>query len=274
MKVNTAITYEKKDGIATITKINADTGYSMSRDVVVQMKRALLDAQDDDAVRVIVITSESGVHQGAYAVNQGMEEPGGEEPLHIREFIYYGHQVASLIEQMEKPVIGVIKKQAVGGGLEILHPCDFIIAAEDALLSQPEVESCTIAGWGGCQRVTRIVNWRKAKKVLMLGLAVTGKEAEEIGLITEAVPLEKVDETVAWYAQRIKDVAPHSVALTKAAMRRAWEGSHESGLAYERELTSLLLTEGIFKEMTAAMIRGEKPEIKPMIHITNGEAWK
>ncbi len=274
MKEYTAITYEKEDGIATITKVNADTGYSMSRDVIVQMRRALLDAQDDDDIRVIVITSESGIHQGAYAVNQGMEQPTGGEPLHIREFIYYGHNVASLIERMEKPVIGVIKKQAVGGGLETLHPCDFIIAAEDAQLSQPEVESCTIAGWGGCQRVSRIVNWRKAKKMLMLGLLVSGKEAEEIGLVTEAVPFDQVDETVRWYIDRLKNVAPHSVALTKAAMLKVWEGSHEAGLSYERELTSLLLTEGIFKEMTDAMAHGEKPEIKPYRHLTNKEEWK
>lgn len=274
MQEYTAIRFEKADGVATITKCNADTGYSMSRDVVVQMRRALLDAADDDAVRVIVITSESGVHQGAYAVNQGMEQEEGDRPLHIREFIHYGHDVARLMETMEKPIIGVIKKQAIGGGLETLHPCDFLIAADEAEISQPEVESCTIAGWGGCQRVSRMVNWRKAKKILMLGLPVSGKEAAEIGLVTESAPLDKVDETVQWYIDRLMNVAPHSVALTKTAMRKVWETNHQAGLDIEKELSALLISDGYFKDMTAAMMAGETPEIKPLTHITNGPLWK
>lgn len=274
MQQYTAISYEKKAGVATITKINADTGYSMSRDVVVQMRRALLDAAEDDGILAIVITSESGVHQGAYAVNQGMEQEDGGRPLHIREFIQYGHAVARLIETMEKPVIGVIKKQAVGGGLETLHPCDFLIAAEDAVLSQPEVETCTIAGWGGCQRVSRIANWRQAKKVLMLGLPVTGREAAEIGLVTEAVPLDQVDATVQAYIDRLRQVAPQSVALTKSAMRKVWESDHESGLGYERELSALLLSEGMFKEMTDAIMAGKAPQTKPYTHLTNGPEWR
>lgn len=274
MEAYTAISYEKREGTAIITKINRDTGYSMSRDVVVQMRRALLDAAEDDAVQVIVITSESGIHQGAYAVNQGMEQEGGNEPLHIRELIRYGHAVARLIETMEKPVIGVIGKQAVGGGLEILHACDFLIAAEDAQLSQPEVETCTIAGWGGCQRVTRITNWRRAKKFLMLGLPVSGKEAEEIGLVTETVPADALEGTVQQYVKRLKEVAPHSVALTKSAMRKAWEGGHEFGLEYEQELSALLLSEGRFKTMTDAVMAGRKPEIAPYTHLTYGPEWR
>lgn len=273
MQEYTAIRFEKTGGVATITKINPDTGYSMSRDVVVQMRRALLDAAADDAVSVVVITSESGVHQGAYAVSQGMEQEDGRRPLHIREFIQYGHQVARLIETMEKPVIGVIKKQAVGGGLEILHPCDFIIAAEDAEISQPEVETCTIAGWGGCQRVSRMVSWRRAKKILMLGLPVTGREAAELGLVTEAVPPDKVDETVRWYIERLQAMAPHSVALTKTAMRRVWEGDHVSGLEFEQTLCALLLSEGYQAEIIDDMMAGRPRIIKPLTHITSGPLW-
>ena len=243
MEAYTAISYEKREGTATITKINRDTGYSMSRDVVVQMRRALLDAAEDDAVQVIVITSESGIHQGAYAVNQGMEQEGGNEPLHIRELIRYGHAVARLIETMEKPVIGVIGRQA-------------------------------IAGWGGCQRVSRITNWRRAKKFLMLGLPVSGREAEEIGLVTEAVPADALADTVQRYIKRLKEVAPHSVALTKAAMRRVWEEGHSSGLAYEQELSALLLSEGRFKAMTDAVMAGRKPEIAPYTHLTYGPEWR
>ena len=270
----TDIRFEKANGVATITKTNAQLGFCMSREVVVQMKHALLDASQDDAVTVIVITSEGGIHQGAYAVSQGMEQENGRRPLHVREFIQYGHQVARLIETMEKPVIGVIKKQAVGGGLETLHPCDFIIAAEDAEISQPEVETCTIAGWGGCQRVSRIVNWRKAKRILMLGLPVSGKEAEEIGLITEAVPLERVDETVQWYIDRLQAMAPHSVALTKTAMRKVWESDHVSGLEFEQNLCALLLSEGYQAQMIDDMIAGKPRKVEPLTHITNGPLWR
>ncbi len=91
---------KKADGVATITKTNAQIGYCMSRELTVQMKQALLDAAQDDDITVIVITSEGGIHQGAYAVSQGMEQEDGKRPLHVREFIQYGHDVARLIETM------------------------------------------------------------------------------------------------------------------------------------------------------------------------------
>lgn len=268
----TCMTYEVKDRVATITKTNEQHGYCMSQELLVEEIRALHEAAEDDEVKVIVITSASGIHQGAYAVSKHVM--AGATPMQVREVIAKGHELDRLIETIEKPVIGVVKKEAVGGGFETLQPCDFIICAEDAKFQQPEVESGTIAGWGGIQRLSRMIGWRNAQRMLLAGEPVYGKEAVEIGIATKAVPLEEVDAAVKELCSRLKQFPSQSLAYTKTDMHKAWEMDLRSAIDFEIQALSVLMAEGLHRDSIPMIMRGEEPVFPEYHKLIRGKEWK
>ncbi len=202
-----AVKYEKNDGVARIIKNNPPE-YGMTRDVLVEMKRALKDAEHDAEIAVIVIGSAGGFHMGATVFGEVGEKDWNLSPLEFREISQVAHALFRYIETLEKPVIGVAEAGAVGGGFENLHACDFVIASETATFSQPEVTLGISPGWGASQRIPRMIGWRKAKEFLLMGLEINGKEAEEMGLITRAVPLADVEAEVLHFCEKLKVCAP------------------------------------------------------------------
>lgn len=269
-----SILYEKKDGVAKITKNNPPE-YGMTRGVLGEMRKALEDARSDDEVSVIIITAGGeGFHSGALVFGE-IKKDWAFTPLEFREIIQIGHGLFRMIETLEKPVIGVAKAGALGGGLENLHGCDFVIAADTAKFSQPEVSLGLICGWGGTQRVPRLVGWRKAKEILLAAREITGKEAEELGLINKAVPLEKVDEEVQALAERLKKCAPTALAFTKLAMNKVWETDYSSGLNYEVEAEGLAISSGEFSaDVFKSFQEGKEPVFKKPKRLTSGPEWR
>lgn len=267
----TAIRYELGDGIATITKQNAEEHYMMSRAVTVEMLRALKDARNDDSVRVVVITSE-GVHHGAAVVSEALM--GGATIMQTREVLQLGHELCELIETIEKPVIGVVKTEAVGGGFETLQPCDFLICADSASFCQPEVSYGIIAGWGGVQRLSRMMGWRQAQKFLLLGEPVSGKEAERLGIVTQSVPLEEVDKVVQELCSKLLKLPLQALAATKIDLKRAHDMTQSDALACEVELMCGLLAEGLFATALQAAMQGQAHEFPPYHRLRSEEGWE
>lgn len=269
-----SILYEKREGVATITKNNPPE-YGMTRGIVVEMRKALQDARNDDEISVIVITAGgAGFHSGALVFGE-VRKDWAFTPLEFREIIQVGHELFRMIETLEKPVIGVAKGGALGGGLENLHACDFVIAAESASFSQPEVTLGLICGWGGTQRVPRLVGWRKAKEILLAAREITGKEAEELGLINKAVPVEEVDEEVKALAERLKKCSTTALAYTKLAMNKVWETDYSSGLNYEVEAEGMAISSGDFNaEVFKTFQEGKEPLFKKVGRLTSGPEWR
>jgi enoyl-CoA hydratase/carnithine racemase len=267
------ISYLKADGIATIIK-NNPPDYGMTVGVIVEMRQALIDARNDEDISVIIITAGGkGFHAGALVFGE-IRKDWEYTPMEFREIIQIGHKLYRMIETLEKPVIGVAKAGALGGGLENLHACDFVIAADTAKFSQPEVTLGLIAGWGGTQRLPRLVGWRKAKEILMAGIEITGKEAEAIGLINKAVPLDAVDEEVRKLSEKLKKCAPVALAYTKLAMKKVWETDYLSGLDYEIEAEGMTISSGEFNaEVFKAFVEGREPAFKKRKRITTGPEW-
>jgi enoyl-CoA hydratase/carnithine racemase len=269
-----SIRYDKADGVATITKANPPL-YGMNLGVLVEMREALLDARNDVDVSVIVITAGGdGFHMGAVAFGD-VREDWVFSPLEFREIIQIGHELFRLIETLEKPVIGVAKGGAVGGGFENLHACDFVIAADSARFSQPEASLGLIPGWGGTQRVTRKIGWMKAKEILLAGIELSGTEAADIGLITRAVALDEVDDAVGELCERLKKMAPVALMYTKLAMNKVWETDHRSGLDYEVEAEGMVISSGEFHAgVFADFLAGRQPTFAKRHRITGGPEWR
>ena len=269
-----AILYEKSDGVATITKNNPPQ-YGMTLAVLVEMEKALIDAANDDDIAVIVITAGGeGFHMGAVVFGE-IRSDWKFTPLEFREITQAGHELCRMIETLEKPVIGVAKAGAVGGGFENLHACDFVVASDTARFSQPEVTLGMICGWGGTQRLPRLVGWRKAKQLLMEGIEVTGSEAEEIGLITRAVPVEQVDDVVTALCNRLKACGPVAMGYTKLAMNKVWETDYRTGLDYEVEASAMVNTAGEFTaEVFEDFLAGRQPTFTRRQRAVSTPTWR
>ncbi|MDY0065629.1 MAG: enoyl-CoA hydratase/isomerase family protein [Steroidobacteraceae bacterium] len=272
--MNESIRYEKAHGVATLTKTNAQYRQGMTREVLVGLKRGLEDARDDAAIRVVVITaSGDGFHEGARVVDQ-LRPDMTYTPMEFREIVRFGQELTRQIERLEKPVIGVAKGGARGGGFEMLHACDFVIAALEARFSQPEVLFGLIAGWGGTQRAPRMVAWRRAKELLLCGDEISGEEAAELGLITRAAPLDRVDAEVQALIARLMKASPLAQGATKLAMNKAWEAHLEAGLDYEMEAQAALTAYREFPAYMQALGEGRAAEFVRHQRLTGGPDWK
>ncbi len=269
-----SILYEKADGVATITKNNAPQ-YGMTLSVVSEMKQALVDANNDEDILVVVITAGGeGFHMGAVVLG---EANGDWEftPIEFKEALLTGQNLFRLIETTEKPIIGVAKAGAVGGGFENLHACDFVIAGDTARFSQPEASLGMICGWGGTQRLPRMVGWRKAKELLIEGIEVSGTEAAELGLVTRAVPVDQVDGEVAALCARLNRNGPVAMGYTKLAMNKVWETDLSSGLDFEVEASGMVNGSAEFTaEVFQDFLEGRQPTFKKRKRITSDAKWR
>lgn len=151
-----------------------------------------------------------------------------------------------------KPLIAAINGLAIGGGLEIALACDIRIAAENARLGLPEVTLGLIPGWGGTQRLPRLIPWCKAAEIIFTGKIIDASEALRINLINSVVPYANLMSTAAEYAEAICRVSPLAVQAAKKAMLRGCDVSLEKGLELENHLVShVLKTEDCIEGMTA-----------------------
>ena len=189
MKPN-CIRYEMSESVARIVKNNPPQ-YGMTKEMLIEMKWAIEDAGKDSDISVVVISADGdGFQLGATVFGEMENKDWNLSPLEWRDNSKFAYTLFRAIETLEKPVIRVAKTGAVGGGLENLHACDFVTASENAKFSQPEVNLGLIAGWGGTQRLTRLVGWRKARELLLTGVEIDGKEAEAIGIISNVMTSE------------------------------------------------------------------------------------
>lgn len=269
MQLNSLI-YEKSNGIARITKNNPPQ-YGMTLEVLLEMKQVLEDAARDEDIAVIVISAGGeGFHMGAVVFGEVKNADWNLTPVEFREIGQFARTLFRYIETLEKPVIGVAKAGAVGGGFENLHVCDFVIAADTAKFSQPEVKLGLCTGWGGSQRLTRMVGWRKAKELLLTGREIDGREAERIGAITKSVPLDQVDAAVDALCDELKLCAPVASGYTKLAMNKVWETDHRTGLDFEVEAWGMVNSQGEFNaDVFDDFLNGRQPSFKKYKKITS-----
>lgn len=268
-----SIKYEKKNGVATITKDNPETEYGMSKDVLIEAQQALNNAKNDTDVRVIILTTtDNAIHNYACVVNEH-KETCDFPALEFRDLLQVGHKFACTIETLEKPVIGVASGGAIGGGLETLLACDFIIAAETATFMFPEITCGIIVGWGTSQRLPRMVGMKKAKYMLMTGEEIDGREAAQIGLVTKAVALNKVEDEVKSLCDKLTSFSPTAMNFMKQSVNKAWDTDYRSGLDYEIEAASLNFSHGDFTHFVKSIGEGKQAEFKAVPKVTNSPDW-
>jgi len=161
-----------------------------------------------------------------------------------------------------KPMIAAINGAALGGGLEMALACDLRIASEHAIFGMPEVTLGLIPGWGGTQRLPRIIPLAKAAELLLTGRPISAQEAFRIGLINKVVPLAELMPAARAMAETICKRAPLAVRAAKQAMMQGVDLPLEDGLKLERKLNDFLVDTQDFDEGCRAYLESRKPMFK------------
>jgi enoyl-CoA hydratase len=269
----TTLRYRKADAVATIVKCRVPDN-RMTQRMHEELERCVDDVAADAEVRVLVLDAEGkdgGFHGG---VDLDAVMSAATPALVARELVLRGHRLVEKMTDLPVPIVGVVRGGARCGGLEVLYGCDFVIAGKDARFSQDEVHLGLIAGWGGTQRLPRLVGPRKAAQLILLGEHIDGAEAERIGLITRAVRKEEIDAELQRLVASLKRASPTVMGLAKKALKVAREAPLSVGLAYEAEAFSLCMTTPQSREAWNAYFGKRAPEFAPEPHLKKGEDWR
>jgi len=253
------IIYEKNEDVATITLNRPEALNAFSKEVVEEILHALEDVKTDEAVRVVVLT---GAGEKAFSAGADIKTMVGMTALKARELSFMGEKLCVGLENLEKPVIAAINGYALGGGLEVAMSCDLRIASENAKMGQTEINIGLIPGWGGTQRLTRLVGMTKAKELVFTGRIIDAKTAEQIGIVNMVVPADKFRETVSQFAKDLASKAPVALKVAKALINKGSDIGLESALALEREGFGVVGSSEDLKEGVSAFTEKRKPVFK------------
>jgi len=251
--------YEKSEGIATIILNRPEALNAFSREVVEEIIHALDDVRNDENVRVVVLT---GAGEKAFSAGADIKSMIGMTVLKARELSLMGEKLCLALENLEKPVIAALNGYAVGGGLEVAMSCDLRIASENARMGQTEINIGLIPGWGGTQRLTRLIGQTKAKELVFTGRMIDAKTAEQLGIINMVVPRDKFKETVRQFALELASKAPVAVRIAKALINKGADISLDSAVALEREGFGVVASTDDLKEGVSAFTEKRKPIFK------------
>ncbi len=260
MEQSSPLESEIVDGVLKLTKNNPDSSFGISLAMWEALTGAMDRAEQDDAIRAVVIDAAGkGFHRGAVMVAElkpSMEELGKAD---FRHLVQMGQALGRQIAALPKPVIGIARGGALGGGLELLLRSDFIYTTHQAQFSFPEVTLGFVAAWGGTQWGGRTIALRRAQEMLLLGEPVTGRRAEEINLVTRSFESDKaLYDYVESVLERLKFCSPASFASTKACLSALWEGPLEYGERVEMEEETAAMATGDFLKGLSAWAEGNR----------------
>jgi enoyl-CoA hydratase len=251
--------YEKRDGIAFVTFNRPKVLNALNRQTVEELRDALLDAKNDDAVRALILT---GAGEKSFVAGADIGELAQQTPVRGKEFSLFGQGVVHLLETMGKPSICAINGFALGGGCEVAMACTIRLASKTAKLGQPEVKLGIIPGYGGTQRLARLCGKGVAHELCLAGEMITAEEAMRIGLVNHVYEPAELLPAAEGLAKKIIANAPVAVKYTMEAIERGVEMPQEEGLFLEATLFGLSCATEDMREGTKAFLEKRKAEFK------------
>jgi len=246
--------YKKEGHIATFTINRPQAMNAMTPEGFVEFNKQLIDFRDDPEVWVGILT---GTGDRSFCAGADIKET-------LPYMAAGGVLAPTILRGMEvyKPMIAAVNGLALGGGLEFALACDIRIAAENARFGLTEVSVGLIPGWGGTQRLPRLIGTGKAAEMLFTGKMIDASEAFRIGLVNAVVPLDKLILTAKEWAENICKNAPLAVKAAKEAMARGMSTTLEDGLQVELELEHYATQTEDFAEGVKAFSEKRKPVYK------------
>ena len=242
---------EKKTGIAHITFNRPKVLNALNRKTIEELQQVLLDAREDAAVRVLIIT---GAGEKSFVAGADIGELAQQTPVDGKEFSLFGQGVLHLLETLGKPSICAINGFALGGGCELALACTIRLASKTAKLGQPEVKLGILPGYGGSQRLARLCGKGVAHELCLTGEMITAEEAQRIGLVNRIYEPAELLPAAEAIAKKIIANAPLAVRYTMEAIERGTEMPLQEGLFLEATLFGLACATEDMREGTKAFL--------------------
>jgi enoyl-CoA hydratase len=250
------ILYEK-DGPAAVLTINRpDKLNALDQQVLTDLLQAVSQAACEDDVAALVLT---GAGEKAFVAGADIAAMLRLTPLQARAFADLGHGLCNALADCPKPVIAAVNGFALGGGTELAIACDVIYASEKARFGQPEVKLGIIPGFGGTQRLARLVGLQKAKELIFTGDIIDAQEALRIGLACAVFPPADLLPKAKELAKRIAAAGPVAVGQAKRAMNHGHDLSLPAALELEKQTFAALFGTEDRREGMGAFVEKRKP---------------
>ncbi len=247
--------YEVKDGIAYVTINRPKVLNALNDTVITELGQVFTAIKDDPQVKAVIIT---GAGEKAFVAGADITQLVDLNTQEGKAFAAKGQAVFNLIENLGKPVIAAINGFALGGGCELAMACTVRLASTKAKLGQPEVNLGIIPGYGGTQRLPRLVGKGRAMELVLTGRMVDAQEAYQMGLVNKVVEPEKLMEEAEALARTIMSKGPVAVKLAMEAVNRGLEVSLADGLAIEADLFGICCSTEDKVEGTKAFLEKRK----------------
>jgi enoyl-CoA hydratase len=253
------ISLSVEEGIAILKVNRPKVLNALNRATLLEIQRALKELEKDPGVRVLIITGEG---EKAFVAGADISEMAPMNPKEALEFSKLGHETLSLLEEFPSPVIAAVNGYALGGGLELVLACDIILASENARLGLPEVTLGICPGFGGTQRLPRLIGKARAKELIFTGEMIDAKKAYEYGIVNKVVPQDKLLDEAKEIARKIAKNGPLAVRTAKRLVEMGLETSLRNGETMEMEAWANLFATEDQKEGMRAFLEKRKPEFK------------
>jgi enoyl-CoA hydratase/carnithine racemase len=224
-----------------------------------ELRRAILTLSHDEAVRVVIIT---GTGEKSFVAGADINELAVQTPTSGREHARTGQHVFDLIENAGKPVIAAVNGYALGGGCELAMACTIRIAADSARFGQPEINLGILPGYGGTQRLSRLVGKGRALELMLTGAMIGADEALRIGLVNRVVPAAELMNETRSLATDLATRSPIAMRYVIDAANKGLEMPFAEAEAYEATLFGLVASTEDMREGTSAFLEKRKPAFK------------
>ena len=248
-----------RGGIHTITIKRPSKLNALNRQTLQELYAAIIDASGDDKVRVIVLT---GAGDKAFVAGADISEIREQSPTEARSFSQFGQNLMSMIQSLDKPVIAAINGYALGGGMELALACHLRVASSNARLGLPEIKLGIMPGFGGTQRLVRLVGSTLALEMALGGEPITAERAYELGLVNRVVAADELEAAVQQLAKPLVEAAPEAVRGILQATLQGAEINLETGLALETARFALCCATEDMQEGTSAFLEKRAPKFK------------
>lgn len=251
---NLLLNVNQNIGLITINR--PDKLNALNRETLTELKVVLEKLRSDENIFVVIIT---GSGEKAFIAGADISEINKLNMLEGKIFAEFGQSVFSLIEKFEKPVIAAVNGFALGGGCELALSCHLRLASENAKFGQPEVNLGIIPGYGGTQRLTRLINSGRAAEMILTGDMIDANEALRIGLVNKVYPQSELQSQAFDMAVKIASKGQQAVRLALKSIKAVDEVSLQEGQNFEAALFALCCGTEDFKEGTQAFLEKRKP---------------
>ena len=250
------ILFSVEEGIAIITFNRPKALNAMNSETMLELKDAVTVCKDDDNVKVIILT---GSGDKAFVAGADIAQMQALEPCDALAFMELGHETLRLLETIPKPSIAAVNGFALGGGTEISMACDMRFVAENAKFGQPEILIGLIPGWGGTQRLSRLIGIGRAKELVLGGEQIDAGRAYEIGLANRVYPLDQLMEETRKFAKKLASMPAFAVKMAKHSINFGYDLSLDNANRLEVECCAQCFSTQDQKEGMKAFLEKRKP---------------